>query len=275
MKVYYFVLLTRPLNVLITVITVFLAGLLANCLLEKFAFFLIGAISAGFTAAAGNVINDIFDTDTDKINKPEGILVNNKISKTSASVYYFILVLLSVILSYYLGEKQFLIVILANLLLFNYSFKLKRTILFANVSVALLTALVLFFGATIGNSVSKVIFPMIFAFLANLSREIIKDIIDIKGDERANILTFPIKYGVETALNIAKIIIVILIVSTIIPFLINYYGIEYFILIVFISDILFIYILHLLSKKQFKLVSDLIKVNMFLGILIIAITINI
>ena len=53
--------------------------------------FLILVFATVAIAAAGYVINDIFDQDTDHINKPTKVIVGTKISEKNAYNIYFVL----------------------------------------------------------------------------------------------------------------------------------------------------------------------------------------
>jgi len=82
--------LSRPVNVLISFITIIIAAELAGSL-EPIENVLIAALSAALITIGANVINDFFDIEIDRINKPNRPLaagtVNSKIS-----IFYFITV---------------------------------------------------------------------------------------------------------------------------------------------------------------------------------------
>ena len=54
-----------------------------------------------------------------------------------------------------------------------------------NITVAFLTGLVFIFGGVVVENPSAAIVPAVFAFLINLIREIVKDIEDVEGDNKA------------------------------------------------------------------------------------------
>ena len=55
-------------------------------------------------AAAGNIINDIYDIEADKVNKPSKLLVTKSISKKQADFLYIILNIVGVLLGLYLSH---------------------------------------------------------------------------------------------------------------------------------------------------------------------------
>ncbi|MCB0464798.1 MAG: UbiA family prenyltransferase, partial [Aequorivita sp.] len=56
-------------------------------------------------AAAGNIINDIYDIEIDKINKPNKVLIGKKISERSANRLYIALNVIGVAIGFYLANS--------------------------------------------------------------------------------------------------------------------------------------------------------------------------
>ena len=91
-KAYIFI--TRPVNVLITFLVVIVGSLI--CIISDYSIYkiLLAAFSAALTAGAGNIINDIYDIEADKINHPERPLAKGIITTNNAWVEYFLLTFL-------------------------------------------------------------------------------------------------------------------------------------------------------------------------------------
>jgi 4-hydroxybenzoate polyprenyltransferase len=70
-----------------------------------------------------------------------------------------------------------------------YSLFLKGIPLIGNIVVASLVAYSILFGAINADGFKTLIIPALLAFLLNLSREIIKDIQDEKGDRATQVFT--------------------------------------------------------------------------------------
>ncbi len=166
--------------------------------------------------AGGYVINDILDQETDRINKPEESLEGRHISKKSARTFYLILNILALSLAGFLLLKtgNFNVMALCAgciLILWLYSRYLKSSILMGNVIVSLLIGLVPFIFLIVENDalvklqgsnvlVYNDVFLIsisftLFAFFANLIREIVKDCEDYEGDRSAGILTIATGLG--------------------------------------------------------------------------------
>lgn len=173
-------------------------------------------------SAAGYIINDYFDLNIDRVNKPDKLVVEKVIKRRSAILWHWFLSGLGVLLGLYVSWKvRNPIVGLANLvcviLLWFYSTTFKRALLIGNVIISLLTAwviLVLYvcefrFGSlndalyrgALGRIFKYAIVYGGFAFMISIIREVVKDIEDMEGDERYGCRTMPIVWGV----NVAKV----------------------------------------------------------------------
>ncbi len=267
-----FVILTRPVNVLITFITIFIAAGLSGTF-EPLQNVILAALSASFITVGANVINDYFDIEIDKVNKPYRLLPSGKISKKQALIFFGIFYLIAWILAIFINIEMFLISFISGIVLIFYSYKYKRVVLWGNFIVSFVSALAFVYAGLAVNRVNEILFPAGFAFLFHFGREIIKDIQDIKGDKPQGVVTYPIKYGVRSALILTNIIFIILIVFTLFPYFTGYYGI-YFLLIVVLgvhSVLIFVVISSWSNPIPENLgrLSNLLKVDMLVGLLAI------
>lgn len=105
-------------------------------------------------------------------------------------------------------------------------------------------------GAGAAAEVPGAIIPAVFAFLFHFGREIIKDIADIEGDRAAGLKTTPLIVSSEAALMVTTIIYVILIISTVLPIWLEWYGLIYGIIVLMLVDIPLLLILFLLWKSS-------------------------
>ncbi len=226
--------------------------------------------------AAGNIINDYFDVITDSINKPHRVIVGKRINpKTVFNTYLTInsIGFFLNLLSFYQNHNilLFSIVTLIMILLYGYSKILKGKALIGNITIATLTALSVFlFTLIIDNSTHQttcIYVLSFFAFMLNLSREIVKDLEDIKGDKAAGLKTLPILIGVQRTTVILKT----LIISTALAFvLINSYiknnVLKVYILLFLVTPLLYGYYLLRKEKKLFSKISNLLKLIIAFGI---------
>jgi len=233
---------------------------------------LLAIIASIIAASAGNIINDYFDFEIDKINRPERVFPSNQLSLAEGLGLYVLFNFIALIIGYIIDSFAFSIIFFAIVLLFFYSFKLKRIPLFGNIVVSFLTGYTFLFAGFVSGNSKAAIIPSIFAFLINLIRELIKDIEDLKGDAECGLKTFPIVFGIRKSISLVLFYSVILIVSTLVPYIYQIYNAKYFAVVV-IVNILLLYILAELYRKKeranFRKLSNLLKLNMVIGLLAI------
>jgi len=180
-------------------------------------FFLI-VLATMLITAAGYAINDYFDLRTDRINKPERIILGRKISRRSAIFYHSLFNIIAVLLGAYMAIRVqywplLFVFLIVPTLLWLYSIRYKRKFLMGNIIVAILAGFVVAIvwvfesHALAAEGIRDVDFMNIsyfsrvyalFAFLTTLLREIIKDIEDIKGDAKTGCKTIPVVSGVHS-----------------------------------------------------------------------------
>lgn len=262
-------------------------------------------IATVLLAAAGYVINDIMDQDVDLDNNPDGVIVGKSISEEKAYNLYFALNITGMLLGFYittLVDKTsfFSIFIISSALLYLYATNFKQTLLIGNIIVSLVTALsIIIVGVfdvipnlTLGTYAEyaqmKVLLYIlldysIFAFLLNFIREIVKDMEDVDGDNNQGMRTLPIVLGIPKT---SKVVFGLGLFSTVfLLWYINtnmmsaklYYAVLYDIVFL-VGPLLFfsIKIFNAATKKEFTMLSALMKWVIFFGVLsIVVVNLNI
>jgi len=252
--------------------------------------FLALSISVILITAGGYVVNDIFDVEADKINKPKKVIITQSISKKQGWTFYIVLNCIGVFLGLYLSFNSQLIslsyyFIGTFLLLFLYSKYLKRLPLIGNLLISILVSMPMFLvyefqnSLAIKNNMFTNLFLFIvisqyilFAFLSTFVREIIKDIEDVKGDYNLKMKTLPILLGRKRTRNIAIVFTMIFFSFLILTLKEAINSTMYYLLTIILIGIflvsLFIYKLwNAETKNQFHYLSNLMKIIMLLGIL--------
>lgn len=271
-KLIAFIHISRPSNVLIAFLSVVIAAAVAGSL-QPWVHVLLAAFSAALITIGANVINDYFDIQIDAINKPHRPLPSGLLSKKDA-FFYFILVYLSAwVLALSIGPVMFVIAFLIGILLFFYSFKLKRTVLWGNIVVSFSTAMAFIYGGLAVDRLEGTWFPAAFAFLYHFGREIIKDIQDMEGDKREGVVTYAIKYGLKQSLRLTTVIFIVLIVVTLIPYILHIYGIIYLLVIIFGIYPVLAFVVYRSWKypnpHNLGVMSNILKANMLVGLMAI------
>jgi geranylgeranylglycerol-phosphate geranylgeranyltransferase len=272
-RFYYYIKLTRPINCLITALVVLVGGVISSSQNSIEINLILASVVAALVAASGNVINDLFDIEIDKIAHPDRPLANGKLKIIEAKIFYIILLIIAISISLILNHQLLIITLFALTLLYFYSFLLKKIPLLGNIVIALLTALAFLFGGIAVDNISGAIIPAIFAFLINLIRELVKDAEDYEGDKTYNVNTLPVKFGMKRTKQIALAISIMLIVFTFYPFVERIYKIEYFIVVMIIVNPILVYSMKKLFEKDdekiYKQISSILKLNMIFGLIAI------
>lgn len=179
---------------------------------------------------AGNAMNDIKDAAIDKLAHPARPLPSGRITEDEARRFVMVLWLISVASMLY-GALTLqtqnadwwplvTIYIFAVVLMLTYDLgpETKSKGLVGNISISLMVAAVIGYGAaTIGSINGLVFWIAMVVFFTNLAREVIKDCQDMLADEGER-ETLPMKIGVENARMAAYVMIMAGLVCLYIPY---------------------------------------------------------
>lgn len=260
----------------------------------NFIFLLISVLSI---TAGGYIVNDIFDVEADRINKPSKVIIENSILKKNAWISYLILTSIGLVIGGYLAFTSnsfilFLIFIFSIQGLFIYSSHLKKKVLLGNLTVSFFVALsigLVYITNSLNLQPNKTIWEaiensltdsiaiilvgayMFFSFLTTLIREIIKDIEDIKGDKVINAKTLPIVLGRKRANRVAlgcSILLILMLIIILKDFLDTPLFLSYGLILILTPTLYFSYKLFKAeTKKDYHFLSNLMKIIMLFGIL--------
>ena len=221
-------------------------------------------------AASGYIINDYYDIKIDLVNKPERVVIGRYIKRRWALVIHQIFNGSGILLGLLVSRKVALVNLFAVFCLWLYSNQLKRLAFWGNLMVAILTGFsLLVLAVYYPGHQREVWIYAIFSFFITLIREIIKDMEDVKGDEKHGCRTLPIIWGIaRTKLLvyglIASFIITLFILATQLPndrmsyiFLLMMLPVGYVTYKLFYAD----------KPKDFAFLSDACKGIMLLGVL--------
>ena len=244
--------------------------------------------SLGFAFAIGfaNIQNDIWDLESDRLNRPERPLVQGKVTVKVAKCCWIVLLILTLACgvadSIYTGTNwtASIFFVLLSLLLVVYNKFLKHIPLLKNMSVGLLCAtpliLCLFYPTGVSETedfsfeiIDKIgfLYPaMLFAFLLTTAREIYKDLEDETGDLKAGIMTFPLIAGAPVARRLAGFICLFCWAILPLPVVQGYYPTLFLIVAGAALTPITAAILVLAHRKNYRAAQKLVKVAMFAGL---------
>ncbi len=267
-----FIILSRPLNVIIAIATILIAALVSGNFQwnEKL---LYACLTAGLITCGANIINDIFDVEIDRINKPGRSLPSGKITIQTATIYFIISYSAALVFAVLSGWRMMLIAIVIAGLLFSYSAYFKRTVLWGNIIVSFSSAVAFVYGAMAVGDWRAGIIPLVFAFLFHFGREIIKDMQDLKGDLSQKAITFPGKFGITNSALLVTVLFLLLVGLTFVPYIFSIYNLSYLIIVLLGVDSVLISVSIMIwfrrDEKTLGKVSHLLKLDMFVGLLCI------
>ena len=170
---------------------------------------LIGALMAAVLNAASNALNQIYDLEIDRVNKPKRPLPRRRLSIRDAWVFTWATYALALMLAWLVApngrHECFWIVLIATVITFLYSappFRTKRLGIWANVTIAIPRGVLL---KVAGWSAVKTIAGLepwyigaIFGLFL-LGATTTKDFADMEGDRRGGCRTLPLQFGVRRA----------------------------------------------------------------------------
>lgn len=196
-------------------------------------YFVLIVLSYVLIAAGGYIINDYFDLNIDRVNKPDKVIIDRVIRRRVALMLHIVVSVLAVAFSFYVdlraGSKiAGLSALTCVILLFFYSTTLKKKFLIGNVLVSATTAWSIIaltwfegnqffiFKSRAGSLEIEKIFRLTvlytgFAFIISLIREVVKDMEDVEGDRKYGCKTMPIVWGYNATKVFVMVWLIVLI----------------------------------------------------------------
>lgn len=269
----------RGYNIVLIVVAQYLAAIfifspeksLRNILLDPNLYFIVLATIC--VVAAGYIINNFYDAETDIINKPIKAKIDRIVDQKTKLKIYFLLNFIGVLVAFLVSWRAALFFSIYIFLIWFYSHKLKRYPLGGFLSAAILAILPFFAIFVYYKNFSELIFThAAFLFFILLIRELVKDLGRLKGDFAQNYQTIAVKYGE----HFTKLLITLLVVLTLNPiyFLLQYPeigGMKYYFYLVIV--VLFIIVLLLWfskSKRNYMILHLMLKLLILAGVFSLA-----
>jgi 4-hydroxybenzoate polyprenyltransferase len=170
---------------------------------------LIGALMAAVLNAGSNALNQIYDLEIDRVNKPKRPLPSGRLTRRQAWLFTAITYAAALWLAWLIApqgrHEAFWIVLAAVVFTYLYSvppFRTKQYGMWANITIAIPRGVLL---KVAGWATVKTVFGLepwfigaIFGLFL-LGASTTKDFADMEGDRRGGCRTLPIQYGVTRA----------------------------------------------------------------------------
>ena len=232
---------------------------------------LLAAVSGSLIAAGANAINDVFDLNIDRINKPQRPLPSGRVPVASARIFAWFLFITGCGIAALIHPVCLGVALICSFWLYLYSWRLKGTVLWGNFSVAFISGLAFVYGGLAVSRWKQALVVGIFAFFYHFAREMIKDMEDVEGDVENNAITFPVRHGIRPTQIVASILIFILIGLTLLPYQLGIFNRIYLIIVLLGVDLVLIGVVVLLwafpRPENWGRLSVLMKADMLMGLI--------
>ena len=273
----------RPVNCIMGSLTVIIGllntrtGIPLNILLINI---ILGVLTYFAVAASGMIINDIYDIEIDKINRPNRPLPRGELSLTQAKILfvltYGIGILISVIhwLFFALSGLNVLLVVFFGFIGWLYAAWGKKSGFYGNLMVSVSFSIGLIYGAILNSIIipAYIYYFFLTSFFLLLSREIVKGCEDIEGDKKEGVKTLAIRIGIKKATIFSIVSEIMAIIFFILPIFTDIINPTLFLIsmlfgLVVVSTALVLSLRKNLEKKDFKKISLLLKAGALLGLI--------
>ncbi len=270
--------LIRPINSIMIGFAVLVGIIITNPSLVFSEFSFVGFLIGFFISSYSMVINDIYDIDIDKINRPDRPLPSSQVTLNEAKLFSVFLVFIGISLSiisiirYDSSILIFFITIFFSFISWLYSYNLKKRGLIGNFIVAISMTIPFIFGGIIINGFTNVLLLSFstIAFLSGLGREIVKTICDVKGDKSKHVNTISVTLGVSNAAKLGGFLILCAVLVSIIPFVLGSVDPIYFIFLILPNSLMLYSSLKIIfdhSESSAYRIKNLLLMGMLLGLL--------
>jgi len=220
----------------------------------------------------GNLVNDFFDADIDRVNKPHRPIPSGRLARGYVLRIYAVgTVLVTALMTFVLPPAILALMVAWEALLFSYAARVKRVALFGNILIGAVCASAFLVGAMVTHVPGVVVFPAFFAFVFVVGREIVKGAEDVEGDRMAGARTLAVRFGVARTARWGAMVLCLGAMTAPIPALVRYFGGTYGVLMEMsvVPGMLATayFVLRSPRKTVFSRVSWLLKIEMLAGII--------
>jgi geranylgeranylglycerol-phosphate geranylgeranyltransferase len=237
---------------------------------------LFATVAVFLVCAGGNALNDLCDVEIDRISHPERVLVRGKLGRPAAISLIVALPVIGLVFAAITNSTVLTMGVIGVWLTLSYDLWLKRVPGLGNLMVACLAGLTFLVGGAAADPSRWTAFPgplvpAILALFFHLIREIVKDIEDMEGDQRAGIRSLPARIGVDRAVRVAVGLLIGLMVLTYVPYHLKWYGPIYLVIGLGLAEgpslVLVSALLRSRVPRLLKGASISLKIGMVFGLL--------
>ena len=175
----------------------------------------VGAIASGYIA------NNFYDQEKDLINRPQKLMIDHIVSQKTKFWVYITLNFSVVFLSSFISIRAVAFFLSYIFFIWFYSHKIKKLPLIGNLTSALLSITPFFAILLYFKNYNALIFVFgFYLFLVLTIRELLKSLINIKGDLTLNYKTVPVLYG---EFYTKKVVSILISINCLVSFILIYF----------------------------------------------------
>lgn len=193
----------------------------------------LAALSVWCVVVYGFIINDRYDYPVDMVSKPDRPLPSGATSQPVAHALQWLFVVAALLASLPLGAFHTLLAATNLVVCGLYSSRLKNTVLVGNVTMALLDASMILFGALATGPFTPAIgwgTAMVGCFF--LGYELLKTAEDAEGDGQGRLTTLATRHGVPLTIHAFRAVALVFGVVALAPWLLGHASTRYALAIV-------------------------------------------
>ncbi len=277
------IIIMRPVNCIMGSLTVIIGilntrtGIPFDMLLINI---ILGVLAYYFLAGSGMIINDIYDIEIDKVNRPNRPIPSGSVSLKQAKILFILTfgigVAIAVIhsLLFNLGFINIILAAFFGFIGWVYAKYGKNSGFPGNIIVSVSFSIGLIYGAVLNSLIipSYIYFFFLTSFFLLMAREVIKGCEDIEGDKTEGVKTLAIKIGIKKATYISIGFQILGIIFFILPLCTEIINPILFMFSMFfgVAVVGFAIVKSFgrnLEKKDFKIISLTLKLGMLLGLI--------
>jgi geranylgeranylglycerol-phosphate geranylgeranyltransferase len=205
----------------------------------------LGFLTGFFVCAYSMAVNDVYDVEVDRINRPERPIPSGRVSAKDGSNLAYV-VLAAGIACAVLSLNPLAVVIAAAyaFLSWLYNSKAKKTGLAGNLIVASSLAIPFIYGGAIGGGSiagSLLLLMALTAFFSGVGREVVKAMADVEGDAKRDINSVARNRGLVFASRVGAVFFLLAVLTSWVP-LVTGLANEVYTFGVVVPDAIFLYL---------------------------------
>lgn len=274
-KIFSLLSVVRGYNILVLIFAQYLASIFifssqnsaASVFFDVHLFYIV--IATVCVVASGYIINNFYDSQVDRINRPFKSGLDNYIKQETKLSLYFTLNFIGFVFGFLVSWKAALFFAIYIFAIWFYSHNLKKHPFRGLLSATILTILPFFAIFVYYKNFSKIIFVhAVFLFLVIMLRELVKELENLTGAIANNYKTFTVSYGEKNTKKLCFALLFLTIFPVVILF--SYPELSYMKYYFYLALITLIFVGFYLSKStkrsQYRFLHNILKLLLLVGV---------